>query len=154
MLWHGQSICTLIAGNPSPPWRVFYLAGSLTKNPEQEDSPWSTWYKFFELVSLPLGSWFGNLPNRKSPRGGGVPVINFMGPLYKGKLDTGWVFATLWHCDMGTLYGISRNALHRVTLWGHLIHSMRAPYLCSLYITSHKHWATQYTQCISRHIHM
>jgi len=35
-----------------------------------------TWYKFFEEGPLTHGSWWGNIVNRKPPRGGGVLSIN------------------------------------------------------------------------------
>jgi len=66
---------TLIAGNPPlqetpPSGGVSYLLCSLIKNPEEEDPPRSTWYKFFEGGTLPPGSWLGNIANRNPPRGG------------------------------------------------------------------------------------
>jgi len=60
----------LIAGTP-PPVFPFYLEGSLTKNPEEEDPPQRICTRCFEGVPLPQVSWLGNLPNRKPPRGGG-----------------------------------------------------------------------------------
>jgi len=57
--------------NPPPPGGGFYLVGSLTKNPEEEDPPRRICTRCFEGGPLPPGSWFGNLPNRKPPRGGG-----------------------------------------------------------------------------------
>jgi len=61
---------------PPPARGISYLAGSLTKNPEEEDPPRSTWYKFFVGGPLPPGSCVGNLPNKKHPSGGGGPAIN------------------------------------------------------------------------------
>ena len=39
--------------NERPPPGVSYLLCSLIKNPEEEDPPRSTWYKFFEGGPLP-----------------------------------------------------------------------------------------------------
>jgi len=61
----------LIERNLPPPGGVSYLLCSLIKNREKEDSPQSTWYKFFEGGPLTHGSWWGNIVNRKAPRGGG-----------------------------------------------------------------------------------
>jgi len=51
-----------------PPPRGSFLFTTLIKNPEGEESPRSTWYKFFEGGPLP---WSGNIVNRKHPPGGG-----------------------------------------------------------------------------------
>jgi len=48
-----RSMSKLIERTP-PPRGVFYLLCSLIKNPEEEDSPQNTWYKFFEGGPLPL----------------------------------------------------------------------------------------------------
>ena len=71
----------LIKRNP-PPGRVFYLLCSLIKNPEEDDPPWRNtpkidqfWGWFFRGGPLHLGSWFGNHPTKKPPRGGEVLYI-------------------------------------------------------------------------------
>ena len=46
---------TMIERTP-PPGKVSRLLCSLIKNPEEEDPPRSTWYKFFEGGPLPPGS--------------------------------------------------------------------------------------------------
>jgi len=71
-----RHICTHWSQELPPPGKVFYLAGSLIKNPEEEDHPRSTWYKFFEGGPRPPGLWLGNLQNRRPPRGGRFPAIN------------------------------------------------------------------------------
>ena len=48
------------------------LLCSLIQIRVQEDPPRRTWYKFFEGGPLTHGSWWGNIVNRKPPRGGGV----------------------------------------------------------------------------------
>jgi len=53
------------------PGGVSYLLCSHIKKHEWEDPPRSTWYKFFEGGPLTHGSWWGNIVNRKPPRGGG-----------------------------------------------------------------------------------
>jgi len=53
----------------SPPEGDLYLAGSLTKNPEEEDFPRRIYTMCFEGGPLPTGSWLGHLPRRKHPRG-------------------------------------------------------------------------------------
>ena len=65
-----DSSMTLIEKNPGGGGSS--LLCFLIKNPEEEDPPWSTWYKFFEGGPLPPGSWSGNIVNRKTPRGGGL----------------------------------------------------------------------------------
>jgi len=45
----------------APPGGVSYLLCSLIKNPEEEDPPRSTWYKFFEGGPLASDSWLGNI---------------------------------------------------------------------------------------------
>jgi len=57
---------------PPHPRGNSYLLCSLIKNPEEEDHPQSTWYKFFEEGPLPPGSWLGNIVNGNPPRGGEV----------------------------------------------------------------------------------
>jgi len=63
--------------NPPPPGKVSYLLCSLIKNPEEVATPWRTtlkidqfWGWFFRRGPLPPGSWFGNHPTKKPPRGG------------------------------------------------------------------------------------
>jgi len=51
------------------PGGVSYVLCSLIKNPEEEDPPRSTRYKFFEWGPFPPGSWLGNTVNRNPPRG-------------------------------------------------------------------------------------
>jgi len=55
-----------------PPGGVFCLVESITKNPEKENPPRSTCYKFFEGGPLPPGSLLENPPNRKKTLGAGV----------------------------------------------------------------------------------
>ena len=50
-----SAVYTLIERN-LPPRGVSYLLCLLIKNPEEEDPPRSTWYKFFEGFPLPPGS--------------------------------------------------------------------------------------------------
>jgi len=69
-----DSSMTLIEKNPGGGGSS--LLCFLIKNPEEEDPPWSAWYKFFEGGPLPPGSWSGNIVNRKTPRGGGSLSIN------------------------------------------------------------------------------
>ena len=61
----------LIAGT-LPPGGWFLFTMFPIKNPEEEDPPRSTWYKFFEGGPLPpaRGSWLGNIVHRKPPRVG------------------------------------------------------------------------------------
>jgi len=78
--------CRNDAGTPPPLGGVSYLAYSLNKNPEEEEPPQRTWYKFFEGGPLP---WLGNLPNMRPP-GGGVSCDQFSGrpkihPVYSPK---------------------------------------------------------------------
>jgi len=72
-----------------PPVGFPYLLCSLIKNPEKEDPPRSAWYKFFEGGPLPLGSWLGNIVNRKPPRGEGFLSIN---------LHVDFMSVLLFHC--------------------------------------------------------
>ena len=58
---------TILIKEPPPPWGVFFLLSYLIKNPEEEDPPRSTWYKFFEGGPLTPGSSSGNMVNRKPP---------------------------------------------------------------------------------------
>jgi len=62
----------ILTRNPPPPRFFFDLASSLTKNPEEGDPPGRICTRCLERGPLPPGSWLGNLPNRKPPRGGGV----------------------------------------------------------------------------------
>ena len=59
-----------------PPGGVFYLVGSITKNPEKEDPPRSTWYKLFEGGPLAPSSLLENPPNRGKTLGGRFPAIS------------------------------------------------------------------------------
>ena len=62
----------------TPPPRGFsYLLCSLIQNPEEEDTPQSTWYNFFEGGPLPPGSLLGSIVNRLVPMGGGVSCDQF-----------------------------------------------------------------------------
>jgi len=56
------------------PGRVSYLLCSLIKNLEEEDPPRRICTRCFEGGLLPLGSWLGNIVNRKTPRGGGFSL--------------------------------------------------------------------------------
>ena len=71
-----QSHVTWLWSKKNPGGGGSSLLCFLIKNPEEEDPPWSAWYKFFEGGPLPPGSWSGNIVNRKTPRGGGSLSIN------------------------------------------------------------------------------
>jgi len=60
----------------SPPGGFSYFLCSLIKNRVQEDPPRRTWYKSLEGGPLTHSSWWGNIVNRKPPRGRGVLSIN------------------------------------------------------------------------------
>ena len=69
------SLSTLIEETP-PSGEVSYFLCSLIKNRVQKDPPRRICTRFFEGGPLTHGSWWGNIENRKPPRGDGFPAIN------------------------------------------------------------------------------
>jgi len=67
-----------------------YLLCSLIKNPEEEDTPRRTWYKFFEGSPLPPCSWSGNIVNRKPPRRGGGSFDQLVWKHNTMHVERGW----------------------------------------------------------------
>jgi len=59
----------------NPPLRGGFLFTTFPHQEPWEDPPRRTWYKSFEGCPLTHVSWWGNIVNRKPPRGGGFLSI-------------------------------------------------------------------------------
>jgi len=100
------SLSTLIEETP-PSGEVSYFLCSLIKNRVQKDPPRRICTRFFEGGPLTHGSWWGNIVNRKPPRGGGG--------FFRSTWKTLHMFFFVWRCRLHMTLHVTHVILSSVT---------------------------------------